>query len=629
MRPDGAPGRGEPGCGKAGAGSVKKCVRAACRPRCAPTASARRRDAASTALPACGSLYGRVNDVLYVGGDGVAFFTIDVLRERLYVLDALSGVQVFASALVMDDASALTSTTPLAAPSRTRAANVSLGAVATRRRRAPARAARDSENSASMTARQAPAFLPVQQRKPEPTMEMTHDLIVIGGGSGGVAGSRRAAAHGAKVAIVESDRFGGTCVIRGCVPKKLMMYAAGFAHQFREAEGFGWRDVQARFEMPRWADAKAAEIRRLERIYDDMLANGGVEIVRGRGRLTSANEVDVAGRRLAAPRILIATGGAPSADAFPGLAEAMTSNEVLDLRELPASLLVIGGGYIAVEFASILAALGVAVTLAFRDRHPLRGFDAELRGRLALALGERGIALAAGVALERLEREPEGFALHRADGSVLRARAALNATGRRPHTAGLGLGDVGVALNARGAIVVDAESRSSVPTIWAVGDVTDRVNLTPVAIAEARAFADTEFDGDPKRVDHRVVASAVFTDPPIGSVGLSEEQAALRGPVDVYAADFRPMKTAFAGGTARTFMKLVVDGLDQRVLGVQMIGPEAPEIVQCLAVAVTCGARKRDFDQTIAVHPTLAEEFMLMRTPVRRVAQAKGDAVSS
>jgi glutathione reductase (NADPH) len=212
---------------------------------------------------------------------------------------------------------------------------------------------------------------------------------------------------------------------------------------------------------------------------------------------------------------------------------------------------------------------------------------------------------------------------------VLRARAALNATGRRPHTAGLGLGDVGVALNARGAIVVDAESRSSVPTIWAVGDVTDRVNLTPVAIAEARAFADTEFDGDPKRVDHRVVASAVFTDPPIGSVGLSEEQAALRGPVDVYAADFRPMKTAFAGGTARTFMKLVVDGLDQRVLGVQMIGPEAPEIVQCLAVAVTCGARKRDFDQTIAVHPTLAEEFMLMRTPVRRVAQAKGDAVSS
>ena len=452
-------------------------------------------------------------------------------------------------------------------------------------------------------------------------MEMTHDLIVIGGGSGGVAGSRRAAAHGAKVAIIEGDRFGGTCVIRGCVPKKLMMYAANFAHQFKDAEGFGWSDVHARFEMSRWADAKKREIDRLEKIYDDMLLNAGVEAVRGHGRLVSANEVDVGGRRLAAPRILVATGGAPSADAFPGLAAAMTSNEVLDLREVPASLLVIGGGYIAVEFASILAALGAQVTLAYRDSFPLRGFDAELRGRLALALGERGITLACGVALTKLERDADGFALHRADGSVLRAQAALNATGRKPNTAGLGLAEVGVQLNARGAIAVDAESRTNVPTIWAVGDVTDRVNLTPVAIAEARAFADTEFDKDPKRVDHRIVASAVFTDPPIGSVGLSEQQAALRGPVDVYAADFRPMKTAFVGGTQRTFMKLVVDGLDQRVLGVQMIGPDAPEIVQCLAVAVTCGARKSDFDQTIAVHPTLSEEFMLMRTPVRRLAQ--------
>ena len=453
-------------------------------------------------------------------------------------------------------------------------------------------------------------------------MEMTHDLIVIGGGSGGVSGSRRAAAHGAKVAIVEADRFGGTCVIRGCVPKKLMMYASGFAQQFKEAEGFGWSDVHARFEMSRWADAKKREIDRLEHIYDEMLANAGVEIVRGHGRLLSGNEVDVDGRRLAAPRLLVATGGAPSADALPGLAAAMTSNEVLDLREVPESLLVIGGGYIAVEFASILAALGSRVTLAYRDRYPLRGFDDELRGRLALALGERGITLACGVALHRLERDGQGFALHRADGSVLRAQAALNATGRKPNTSGLGLAEVGVHLDARGAIAVDTESRTSVPTIWAVGDVTDRVNLTPVAIAEARAFADTEFDRDPKRVDHRVVASAVFTDPPIGTVGLTEHQAALRGPVDIYAADFRPMKTAFVGGTQRTFMKLVVDGLDQRVLGVQMIGPDAPEIVQSLAVAVTCGALKRDFDQTIAVHPTVAEEFVLMRTPVRRLAQS-------
>jgi len=453
-------------------------------------------------------------------------------------------------------------------------------------------------------------------------MEMTHDLIVIGGGSGGVAGSRRAAVHGAKVAIVEADRFGGTCVIRGCVPKKLMMYAAGFAHQFKDAEGFGWTGVQARFEMSRWADAKKREIDRLEHVYDDLLLNGGVEPVRGHGRLVSPHEVEVGGRRLAAPRILVATGGAPAADAFPGLAAAMSSNEVLDLRELPESLLVIGGGYIAVEFASILAALGSRVTLAFRDSHPLRGFDAELRGRLALALGERGITLACGVALERLERDAAGFALHRADGSVLHAHAALNATGRKPNTAGLGLAEAGVKLDARGAIVVDDDSRSVVPSIWAVGDVTDRVNLTPVAIAEARAFADTEFGKDPRRVDHRVVASAVFTDPPIGTVGLTEQQASLRGPVDVYATDFRPMREAFFGGSQRTFMKLVVDGLDQRVLGVQMIGPDAPEIVQSLAVAVTCGARKADFDRTIAVHPTAAEEFMLMRTPVRRVPQA-------
>jgi glutathione reductase (NADPH) len=453
-------------------------------------------------------------------------------------------------------------------------------------------------------------------------MATTHDLIVIGGGSGGVAGARRAAALGAKVAMVEADRLGGTCVIRGCVPKKLMMYAAGFAREFEQARGFGWSDVQARFEMARWAEAKAREIGRLEHVYDEMLLNAGVELVRGRARLASACEVVVGDRTLAAPRVLVATGGSPSRDAFAGLELAMTSNEVLDLRALPATLLVVGGGYIAVEFASILAALGVRVTIAYRDVHPLRGFDTELRGRLAMALADRGIALAAGVGFERLERDAGGFALRRVDGTVLRAEAALNATGRTPNTKDLGLEQVGVRLTPRGAIAVDADSRASVSGLWAVGDVTDRVNLTPVAIAEARAFADTEFGGSPARIDHRTVASAVFTDPPIGTVGLSEQQAALHGPVDVYGADFRAMKTAFVGGTQRSYMKLVVDGLSQRVLGVHMIGPDAPEIVQGLAVAVTCGARKSDFDRTIAVHPTLAEEFMLMRTPVRRVAQA-------
>ena len=448
------------------------------------------------------------------------------------------------------------------------------------------------------------------------------DLIVIGAGSGGVAASRRAAAHGARVLVVEADRVGGTCVIRGCVPKKLMMYAAGFAQAFEEARGYGWIGVSGRFDMGRWAEAKAREVGRLEGIYREMLADSGVQLAAGHARLLGAGTVAVGSRELGAGRVLVATGGAPAHDAIPGLALALTSNDLLELRELPATLLVVGGGYIAVEFASILAGLGVQVTLAFRDTLPLRGFDADLRSRLAQALAARGITLAGGVGLKSLERTADGFAVHRADGSVLTAEAALNATGRAPNTAGIGLVEVGVRLDPRGAVAVDADSRSSVPGIWAIGDVTNRLNLTPVAIAEGRAFADTEFGRRPTRVDHRGVASAVFTDPPIATVGLTEGAAIGAGPVDIYEADFRPMKTAFAGGSMRTYMKLVVDGLSERVLGVHMIGADAPEIVQSLAVALTCGATKRDFDRTVAVHPTAAEEFVLMREPVRRQGAA-------
>lgn len=450
-------------------------------------------------------------------------------------------------------------------------------------------------------------------------MTPDYDLVVIGAGSGGVAASRRAAAHGARVLIAEADRVGGTCVIRGCVPKKLMMYAAGFAQAFEEARGYGWTGVSGQFEMSRWADAKAREIDRLEGIYRTMLADSGVEMVQGHAQVVDAGRVLVGARRLSTRRLLIATGGAPAHGALPGLAMAMTSNEVLNLRELPATLLVVGGGFIAVEFASILAGMGVRVTLAYRDTHPLRGFDTDLRQRLALALAGRGITLAGGFALQSLTRSDTGFALHRADGSVLQADAALNATGRRPNTAGLGLAEVGVQLDPHGAITVDADSRSSVPGIWAIGDVTNRVNFTPVAIAEGRAFADSEFGHRAVRVDHRNVASAVFTDPPLATVGLTESQAVERGPVDIFESDFRPMKSAFAGGQARTYMKLVVDGLSERVLGIHMIGADAPEIVQSLAVAVTCGATKRDFDRTVAVHPTAAEEFVLMREPVRRL----------
>jgi glutathione reductase (NADPH) len=409
-------------------------------------------------------------------------------------------------------------------------------------------------------------------------------------------------------------------VIRGCVPKKLMMYAAGFRSAFADAAGFGWTGLAATFDMARWAQSKAAEIDRLEGIYRGLLAQSGVALIEGRARLPTAREVDVGGRRLRAPKVLVATGGAPARDAFPGLDAAMTSDDVLDLRVLPPSCVVIGGGYIAVEFAGILAGLGVAVTIAHRDTLPLRGFDPDLRGRLADALRLQGVAVAAGIGLTALERTAGSVRLRRADGSTIEAAAALNATGRHPNSRGLGLEELGVEIDARGAIVVDADSRTCVDGIWAVGDVTDRRNLTPVAIAEGRAFSDSVFGRRPARVDHRVVASAVFTDPPIGSVGLAEPDARALGPVDIFESDFRPMKAAFAGSSARTYMKLVVDGLSERVLGLHMIGADAPEIVQSLAVALTCGATKRDFDRTLAVHPTAAEEFVLMREPSRRLA---------
>jgi glutathione reductase (NADPH) len=349
-----------------------------------------------------------------------------------------------------------------------------------------------------------------------------------------------------------------------------------------------------------------------------MLDKSGVKLIAGRATLAGPGEVDVGGHRLRAKRILLALGAAPATGAIPGLAAAMTSNELLDLRELPRSLLVVGGGYIGIEFASILRGFGVEVTLACRDRLPLRGFDEDLRTRLVAALEQRGIRFATGVGWTALEQGAGGFRLHRTDGSTIEAAAALNATGRLPNTAGIGLDRVGVRVDELGAIAVDIDNRSSASGIWAIGDVTNRRNLTPVAIAEGRAFADTEFGHRPARVDHRTVATAVFTDPPLGTVGLTEEQAVSAGPVDIYESEFRPMKSAFAGGAMRTYMKLIVDGANERVLGAHMVGSDAPEIIQAIAVAITCAATKRDFDRTIAVHPTAAEELVLMRDPVRR-----------
>jgi glutathione reductase (NADPH) len=445
------------------------------------------------------------------------------------------------------------------------------------------------------------------------------DLITIGAGSGGVAASRYAASKGAKVAICEADRVGGTCVIRGCVPKKLFMYASQYADGQLDAPGYGWSLPPGAFDLPRLTAAKDAETQRLEGIYRRMLADSGVQLINGRARVIDPHHVEVNGETLATERVLIATGSTPNRRGVAGIELAATSNEMLDLTRLPQRLLVLGSGFIAVEFAGIFRGFGSEVTLAYRADLPLRGFDQDLRTRLAAAMQARGIALATGFQPLRIERVGEEFHCHAADGRVLVADLVLNALGRSPNSAGLGLEDAGVELQAgSGAILVDAYSRTRVPSIFAVGDVTNRVNLTPVAIAEARAFVDSEFDGTPRAVDHRLIASAVFSQPPLAQIGLTEEGARRHGhQLKVFESDFRPMKNVLAGRNERCYMKLLVDATDDRVLGVHMLGPDAPEIVQALAVAVTMGARKQDFDATMAVHPTAAEEFVLMRKPTR------------
>ena len=449
---------------------------------------------------------------------------------------------------------------------------------------------------------------------------MAHDfdLIVIGAGSGGVAASRRAALHGARVAVVEGGRVGGTCVIRGCVPKKLMMYAAQYGDALREAAGYGWSVGEARFEMPRWAAAKAAETARLEGVYRKLLADGNVELIEGWGRIDGPNCVAVGGRTLSTAHILVATGAAPVRDSLPGIELAATSDDLLDLVALPERAAVVGSGYIAVEFAAILARLGVAVSLFYRAEWPLRGFDDDLRRRAARALQAAGIALHPGVAPQALRRAGEGLRLLLADGTAHDFPFVLNATGRRPNTAGLGLESIGLATGANGAIPVDASGHSAVPGVHAIGDVTDRLNLTPVAIAEGRALADRLFGGRTEPLDLSLVASAVFMLPPIATIGPAEADAIAAGrPLRIYEADFRPMRQTFFGGTERSYMKLVVDAASDCVLGAHMIGADAPEIVQSLAVALGGGATKAQFDRTIAVHPTAAEEFVLMRTPTR------------
>ncbi|HEX5867660.1 MAG TPA: glutathione-disulfide reductase [Beijerinckiaceae bacterium] len=445
------------------------------------------------------------------------------------------------------------------------------------------------------------------------------DLFIIGAGSAGVRAGRIAAGHGARVMIAEEFRVGGTCVIRGCVPKKLLVYASRFADEFEDAAGFGWSVPEPRFDWTTLIRNKDAEIARLEAIYRRNLEGAGVEIVDTRAVIEDAHTVRLlqSDTRIRARFILIAVGAHPTLEPrVPGGALGMTSNEVFHLERFPERILVVGGGYIAVEFAGIFAGLGSETTLLHRGDKLLRGFDEDIRDALGEAYAKHGIRLALGRTVERLDRNAAGIAATLSDGSVVEVDQVLVATGRRPNTNGLGLETAGIAVDEVGAIPVDGYSQTLTPSIYAVGDVTNRANLTPIAIREGHAFADTVFGGRPTMVDHGLIATAVFSTPEIGVIGCSEEAARRRyDAIDVYKTSFRPMKATLSGRDERTFLKLVVERAGGTVVGVHIMGHDAGEMIQLAGIAVTMGATKADFDRTVAVHPTAAEELVTMRTP--------------
>jgi glutathione reductase (NADPH) len=454
------------------------------------------------------------------------------------------------------------------------------------------------------------------------------DLFVIGGGSGGVRAARIAAGYGAKVMLAEEYRVGGTCVIRGCVPKKLFVYASRFAEEFEDAAGFGWSVSEARFDWPTLVRNKDREIARLESVYRSNLDKAGVEIIDSRAVIEDAHTVRIvkSGARVRARIILVAVGAHPTLEPrIPGGELGMTSNEVFHLDRFPRRVLVIGGGYIAVEFAGVFAGLGSEVTLLHRGDKLLRGFDEDIREALGEAYAQRGIRLALGRTVDRLERSADGIVATLSDRSPVSVDTVLVATGRRPNTSGLGLESAGITVDAVGAIPVDGYSQAVTPSIYAVGDVTNRANLTPVAIREGHAFADTVFGGRPTLVDHSLIPTAVFSTPEIGVIGLSEAAARRHGEVDIYKTSFRPMKATLSGRQERTFLKLLVDRASDKVLGVHIMSHDAGEMIQLAGIAVTMGATKADFDRTIAVHPTAAEELVTMRTPfVVKTPQAVG-----
>ncbi|PIE16605.1 MAG: glutathione-disulfide reductase [Rhodobacterales bacterium] len=452
-------------------------------------------------------------------------------------------------------------------------------------------------------------------------MAFDYDLFVIGGGSGGVRAARLAAAEaGAKVGLVEEYRMGGTCVIRGCVPKKLMVFASAYRGAVEDARAFGWRDAQlGGFDWAHFRGKLDHELDRLENIYRSNLAKAGVEIHNARATLTDAHTVRLSnGESFTARHILIAVGGRPFIPEFEGSELAITSNDVFKLDQLPKSILIVGGGFIACEFACILNGLGVEVTQFYRGAQILRGFDDEARGHIADQMRECGVDLHVGTEVMRIEPQGDQRFVTSTTGHDKAYDAVMYATGRVPNSDGLGLERLGVQLGRKGQIIVDDYSQTAVPSIYAVGDVTDRINLTPVAIREGAAFVDTVFHGKPTKPDHQLVASAVFTQPELGTVGLTEEQAVEQEPIEVYSATFKSMQNGFAGREDRVMMKLVVSQATRKVLGCHIVADHAGEMIQLAAVAIKMGATKEDFDKTVAVHPTMSEELVTMKSPTRR-----------
>jgi glutathione reductase (NADPH) len=441
------------------------------------------------------------------------------------------------------------------------------------------------------------------------------DLVTIGAGSGGVRASRIAARHGARVLCFEERYLGGTCVNVGCVPKKLMVYASHYGEDFADAAGYGWTLGSRAFSWPAFIEKKNAEITRLNGIYRRLLEGAGVEIVEARARLEDAHTVvDADGRRVTAANILVATGGWPSKPDVPGAEHAITSNEAFFLPNLPKRIVVVGGGYISVEFAGIFHGLGAQVTQLYRGPLFLRGFDDDIRAFVAQEMRKKGIDLRLECDAKSIEKRNGAYVVALSNGEKLETDLVMYATGRHPNTANLGLDAAGVKLDGKGAVVIDGEWRSSVPHIFAIGDVTDRINLTPIAIAEGHAVADLLFAPSGRAVDYADVPTAVFSQPPLGTVGMTEAKAREKyGAVDVYVADFRPMKHTLSGSDERVMMKMIVEPESDRVLGVHMVGMDAGEIIQGIAVAIKAGATKAQFDATIAIHPTTAEELVLMR----------------